>query len=204
MSTPKNEAWDAFMGTLPAQTRERFEKGSNPTLPVDTVATDLDEEEESYDKFINFLPKATREALIRKNSAPPEAAVETATARWGIIECPSGEWAQMRLFKSAESLARRITQLEGSDTIVWCFFGLPMSLTKGPQRYLQLPGGTQMIQVPIFEGGPCKIVDADLLGSIEIEESGFIGPKELAEAVMPEDDPEAKAATSGDDDDDDD
>ena len=77
-----------------------------------------------------------------------------------------------------------------------------MYVTKGPQRYLELQGGTQKVQIPMFAGGPCRVVDADLLGKIPVEETGYIGPPELVTAIPEEE--KVKPTGGGDDDDDDD
>lgn len=208
MSTQPNKlnaaAWEAFLASLPPSTRDRMNKAGQDSLPVDAPREEVGEEQEAYDLFVSSMPASVREVMRRPSTVAPETEVEAAVARYGVVESTDGEWAKMRVFKTSEGLARRLQQLEGSDTIVWLFFGLPLGLTKGPQRYIMLPGGTQAIQVPLYEGGPCKVVDAELVASLATEDNGYLGPPELAETPPPEDDSEEKAATSADSDEDDD
>lgn len=194
----KNEAWEALLAELSPEARAGFTR--TPKLLADPPPPVEDEETTAFRQFCEELSPEARVAFTRKTDAPVEPQVDEANARWGVVESTDGEWAQMRLFKSAEALARRVQQLEGTDTVVWCFYGIALPVTKGPQRYIVMPGGTQLIQVPVFEGGPTKVVDADLLGSVVFEEAGYVGPPELAES-NPVTADKVPATGGGDDDD---
>jgi len=197
----KNEAWDLLLSALSPEARAALTRTEPSPLAGKVVTPDEDDDSVAFNKFVAQLSPEARQAFLRKPAGTPEPKVEDANARWGVVESTDGEWAQMRLFKTADALVRRVSQLEGTDTVVWCFYGIALQVTKGPQRYLSLPGGTQLIQVPLFEGGPAKVVDADLLGNLVFEEAGYVGPPELAEShpVTPDKVP----ATAGGDDDDD-
>lgn len=201
----KSDAGEVFLASLPAATRDALLRlGGNPlaTPPPPAPEDDDDEGDAEGRAFLASLPEASRLFLTgRPPLPPPEAGLEKAVPKYGVVESADGEWAQLRTFKNAEGLARRLQQLEGTDTVVWCFYGVGLKLTKGPQRYLELPGGRQLIQVPMYEGGPSQVVDADRLGKLAVEEAGYVGPPELATAMPVES--VVKATGGGDDDDDD-
>ena len=197
----KNEAWEAFLSKLSKPARAAMTTQDNPLVPP-APTPEPDDEADAYQAFLSRLSPSARAAFGGKAAEPqPAAGVEEATPRWGIVEATDGEWAKMRLFKTAEALARRVQELEGTDTVVWCFYGLPLPLSKGPQRYLTMPSGTKLMQVPLFKGGPTKLVDADLLPNLEAEEAGYVGPRELSEAVPLTEKAEIPVTAGPDDDD---
>lgn len=201
----KSEAGEVFLGTLTKRARAAMERSAAGPLMCPPEPEPVDDDAElAGAAFVKTLTKAARSKLEAMPAAPPpEAAVAAGgVPRYAVVECPDGEWAQLRTFKNYEGLARRLQQLEGTDTVVWCFYGVPLSITKGPQRYLELPGGTQKVLIPMFAGGPCRLVDADLLGKLAVQEDGYIGPPELATALPVEE--KVKPTGGGDDDDDDD
>ena len=197
----KNEAWEAFLSKLSKPARAAMTTQDNPLVPP-APTPEPDDEADAYQAFLSRLSPSARAAFGGKAAEPqPAAGVEEATPRWGIVEATDGEWAKMRLFKTAEALARRVQELEGTDTVVWCFYGLPLPLSKGPQRYLTMPSGTKLMQVPLFKGGPTKLVDADLLPNLEAEEAGYVGPRELSEAAPLTEKAEIPVTAGPDDDD---
>ncbi len=201
MSKP-NEAWDTFKASLSqAACADLTANNANPLLPQTPTRDYADEDGETYDRFLGALTSSAQAAMrAQVREAEPSVEIAETAIRFGIVECPDGGWGQMRMFKNAEGLARRLQQLEGTDTIVWCFYGIPLPLTKGPQRYLSMPNGVQMIEVPMYEGKPVKLVNIDTLGNIEFEEQGFVGPPELAETGPMV---TKSKSTKGEDDDDD-
>lgn len=201
----KSDAGEVFLASLPAATRDALLRMGSDPLATPPPAEDVEDEGDAEGRaFLASLPAASREALtgLPTLPPPPEVRLDKAVPKYAVVESPDGEWAQLRTFKNAEGLARRLQQLEGTDTVVWCFYGVGLKLTKGPQRYLELPGGRQLIQVPMYEGGPSQVIDADRLGKLVVEEAGYIGPPELATAMPVES--VVKATGGGDDDDDDD
>ena len=192
MSTPNDkadksvQAWQQFLSMLTPSTKRAVQefKPRTPLAPEQPVIIP-DEETDSYRAFRSTLSAFASGQLDELTTAPAqEEAVELneKLARYCLIECPDGDWSMIRMFKSPEGLARRIGQLEGEDTVVWAVFGIPLRITKGPQRYLLLPDGQTALTVPVIEGGPVKQVDADLLDSLELQDDGYIGPPELAHA----------------------
>lgn len=82
------------------------------------------------------------------------------------------------MFNNYTDLARRIAALEGEEVAVWPFFGLPVSVTKGPQRQLVLPDGS-LLTIPMYEGQEPVLLDAGERPVGEIQEDGFLGSPEL-------------------------
>jgi len=209
------QAWEFWQASLSPAARKALDEPEPPALPVSSPAASADDEEDAYAELCERLSVQAREALDQAEPAAPSSPdtierPDQLLARPCLVESPNGDWATLRVFKTMEGLARRIGDLEGSDTVVWAVFGVPMRLTKGPQRYLLLPDGENAIMVPMYSGGPVKKVEASLLEGLEMQEDGFIGPYELANtkvvsAKLENQQPApAKGKESSDDDDDDD
>lgn len=178
----QTEAWNFWLSTLSNEAKDALnnkepQKAELKTKPIH----DYDDCSENYSVFRNCLSLEAKEALDKCNAELSiENEIDTSTAKFGIVECPDGEWGMMRLYKTVEGLAKRVGQLENTDIVIWCFFGLPIQLTMGLPRYLLLPGGEKAVQIPLVPEAPCKIVSVDSLKNIEIQDDGFIGPPELA------------------------
>lgn len=202
MDKKKSEAAEVFMASLSPRARAKF---NSSNVLVDKPPPEVvDDEAETYGRaFMGTLSKAAQAALTR-GAVPEPTPQETVTPKldakggpkYGLVESEDGEWPKMHVFKNAEALARRLQQMEGKDVVAWAFYGIPLAITEGPQRYVVLPGGTALT-VPMFDGGPVKVVDADTLDKLVIEEAGYLGPPELRTAMPTE--AEAVVATPGGD-----
>lgn len=192
MSTPKDkvdksaQAWQQFLGMLTPTTRSAVQElePRSPLMPETPVSV-TDEETDNYRAFRNTLSAHASGQLEEMAVVPADEEViepDEKLVRYCLVECPDGDWSMVRMFKQPEGLARRIGQLEGEDMVVWAMYGIPLRITKGPQRYLMLPDGQTALTIPVIEGGPVKQVDADLLDSLELQDDGYIGPPELAHA----------------------
>ena len=193
MSAPKDkadksaQAWQSFLGMLTPSAKcevQRLEPKS-PLSPAPPVSDFTDEETDQYHAFRKTLTGLATGQL--DDIAGPDEADEAVEpneklARYCLIECPDGDWSMVRMFKTPDGLARRIGQLEGEDMVVWAMFGIPLRITKGPQRYLLLPDGMTALTIPVVVGGPVKEVEADLLDQLELQDDGYLGPPELAQA----------------------
>jgi hypothetical protein len=182
----QTQAWETWTDTLTAKAKAALQRVEPSRLPVETSPRSDDEEADAYASFRDSLTGKAQEWLDAgvDTEPKPDEEVDTSVARWGLVEAPDGEWATMRLFKTPEGLAKRIASLEGQDVVVAAFFGLPLQVTRGTQRYLILPGGQQAVMIPIYAGGPCKLVPANVLDSLEIQDDGFLGPPELANTLL--------------------
>jgi hypothetical protein len=177
-------AWNTWKDTLTEQAGRAVSDASDAADPVVAASRPKrldDTETESYRDFFDSLTSAGQEALAVEPENDTEA-VEPAAVRYCLVEAPDGEWPVQRVFKTAEGLARRLGQLEGQDVVATPYYGIPLRLTKGPQRYLLLPDGQSAIQVPMYPDGPAKVVEADLLGELEIQEDNHLGKPELTES----------------------
>lgn len=203
----KTEAGEAFLASVSPRARAALlREAGDPLAPPRPPDPSDDDDGASGEAFLDSISPAARAALAGAAvAAPPEAAAEElGVRRYAIVESPDGEWAQVRTFKTAEGLARRVQQLEGTDTVVWCFFGVPLALSKGPQRYVELPGGRMVVSVPMYDGGPVQVLERDEIGRFDPEPTGFLGLPELAR-VQPLKAPAGAApATGGGDDEEDD
>ena len=63
--------------------------------------------------------------------------------------------------------------------MVWCFYGVPLRFTVGPQRYLMMPDQNTALSIPLVKGAKLVRADADLI-PLEWQEDGFVGPPYLA------------------------
>ena len=206
----QESGWSQFFEMLTPAARSALDN-KEPSV-LDAVPTNkvFTEDSDQFAKFRESLTPTTREyvdELVEIDDVKEDAGVEADAARYCLVEGPDGEWSSVRLFKTADGLARRIGMLSGQDMIVWAFYGIPLRLTKGPQRYLFLPDQQTAIAIPMYQGGPAKVVPVDLLSASELQEDGFIGPPELAQTNPPGPKTSslspAKLTKSKDDDDDD-
>lgn len=179
----KVDGWTALMNSLSPDARAMME--AEPAGPLTPRAAPP--EDDGAAAYREMLSQLSPEAQAAFGGDPPAAdvvRVDKAAARYGLVECLEGEWAQVRQFKSPEGLARRIAQLQGQDAVLWAFYGVVLPFTKGPQRFLLLPGETA-VQIPVYEGGPARLVGRDEVGDVPVEESGYVGPRELSESHLP-------------------
>lgn len=216
----KVDLWQQFKQHLTTPARKAVVAPEPPklrTAPEPVV-------DEPVMDFAMFRSSLTQQA---KGSLDEQPAIEDESqephndklARYCLVEVGDGDdgkWPQVRLFQTPEGIARRIGSNLGKDMVIWAFFGVPLHLTQGEQRYLSLPDGLNSIMIPIIEGGPTTIVSGDQIENIPVQEDGFIGPKYLAETTIPEKEkpkppppvqntaPDDEDADDEDDDDDDD
>lgn len=196
----RNESWDLVVDGLTPSTRRALQRVQAGPLSAVPPPADTDDDEDAYVTVTSRLTPKTRAAVAAATSLPvviernPQA--EETMARFGMVTCPDGEWPTMSLFRDAEQLARRIGELQNTDTVVWAFYGLPLPVTEGPQRYLGLPGGMQMIQIPLFANGPAEVVRVTEV-TTRIEQHGYLGPPEMAQSQ-----PKVRVPAAVDEDDD--
>jgi len=185
------EAWTAFVSNLSPKAKASLDPTAEedvyltPTT-VAQIPASTEDDNDAYTRFIAKLSPTAKSQLVEPVLVVgPKENVKAGASRWGLVETLDGEWSKLRVFRSAEALVKRLQQLEGKDVVAWCFYGLALPVTKGPQRYLQLPDG-QFMQIPLYAGGPATILPTEALGNIIFEETGFLGPPELAETGLPE------------------
>lgn len=178
-----------FTQSLTDATRRALKAGMRIKHPLD--APPVEQLGEEYDDFAAYRAELSPETQRQLDELVPAAEdkvpdPDVNAACFGMVEAENGEWAKMRLFPDVEALAMRLALQEGQDVVVWCFYGIPLKLSRGPQRYLMLPDGQNAVKIPMGAVGPVEFVDGSFLDSFEMQEDGFIGPPQLAEGSMPD------------------
>ncbi len=166
--TQADKAWEAWRARLPAATVARIEAPAAPPT--------------AFDAFAAALPDRVRAATASLTDGPPPPPDEVcreAAKRFGAVVCENGEFAKLIMFRDADALVRYLGEAEGEDKVVWCFHGMPLRFTVGPQRYLMLPDGLTAVSIPVTKGAKILRVEADLI-STDFQEDGFVGPAYLA------------------------
>ncbi len=168
-------AYDAWLTTLSERARASLtSSGEGP-------CNDLDEEEQEFDAWLSTLSPAARAVISAcKPEAPASCEVtpDETVYEYAGVECQDGESPVVRLFRTAEALARHIGKLEGRDVYFMPFHGTPLGISIGPTRYLSLPDGDSLLMVPVKGEGACRRIDAELV-EFELQDDGYLGPYEL-------------------------
>lgn len=178
ITSKQAQAFEHWLQCLtPAAQADLRRTGSPARCPPDE-----DEEAGAYAAFRSCLSPQASEQLDQLAGAeqPPDDTRNAQQPCFCLVEGRDGQWPVLRTFKSAEGLARRIGQLEGEDVILWPFFGVPLEFSKGGQRYLRLPDGENLLSIPRFEGGPVSRLPVTAIRKFDAQDTGFVGPPELA------------------------
>lgn len=187
---PKPDQWQLFLQAVTPTTKARLVASAKVPRPLDVPPPPQlrGEEHDDYAAFFASLPPGAAEQVngMADTAKDAEPEPDVNEARYGIVECPDGEWAQIKLVRSVAALANRMSVLEGQDVVAWVFYGVPLQFTKGPQRYLRLPDGRHALKLPMYGNGPYEVVDVAEMEKIDLQEDGYLGPPQLAEGLLPE------------------
>jgi hypothetical protein len=208
--TASERAWhiwqDRFLTKEEVRQLEQVDPSNLQAVKPESIIED--EATIAYQKFCSqFLTQNERnilDSLAQPQDTPAECDVKPDTVRYCLVECPDGEWPVVRGFRTPEALARRIGEVEGKDMVLWAFYGVPLQITCGPQRYLVLPDSETALQVPLYSGGPCARVELTLLGELELQKDGFVGHRALIDPSVAQKERQEMAELPDDPDDDDD
>jgi len=165
---PKQTPYELWLTRLKPEVAEAL---INPVTSVDV---------DEFTSFADSLSADARAAVMLANSDELPSSVEPPPERgmrYGVVECFSGEFPVLKMFKTAERMATYLKTLEGRDVVVWCFYGQNLPITVGPRRYVLM--GDKTVSVPIGDESP-TVVDTDSV-QVEIQDDGFMGPPELAQ-----------------------
>ncbi len=176
------DVWAAALAKLTPAAQATAATWNERDHPLATAPPpdDGDEDRQAFDRVVAKYPIVAERLAAMTPAAAPSPAPDLTQVRYGVVESPDGEWPVTRLFKTPEGLATHLGRLEGSDTSVACFYGVPLPITKGPQRYLLLPDGANVVEIPLHTTADPRVVSADAIRTAAIEENGFLGPPELA------------------------
>ncbi len=173
--------WEQTIARQPATIRERL-RGE---VTVDSQSP----EQAEYQKSRDRLPAGLQD---RVDALVAEAAedIDTGNAptpRWCICEMPEGDFPRVKMYPKIEPLVRRLGELEGQETAVWVFYGIPLRFTlpygKSRGRFLFLPGEIEALSIPKSEHDKPERVSAELLGHMEWQDDGWLGDPSFSEGV---------------------
>lgn len=174
---PGVDPWATWLATLSPAAQAQITGAARP-------ATVGDDDQQAFTAWEASLTEEARAAL-RGPVAVGTATPPPKDLRLSLMEFHDGQLPVLRVYSSAAALARRLQALQDQDVAVIPFYGKPLKFTKGPQRYLQLPDGDNVIMIPLVKGGPTTILEADLLNDPVYQEDWYIGPAELAYTTGP-------------------
>lgn len=195
----QKEAWIAFAaGLSPLANSALTRDEASPIAQV--TATPDDEDVAAYNAVLEGLSPLARAALTKTGNYVAPRPVSTDRARYCVVEAFDGDWPRLRVYRTPEAMAKRVQKLLGKDVSVYCYFGIPLKVSVGPDRFVELPNGYQAIDVPAFPGVAPKIreIDTDTVW----EERGYVGPSYLA-TVQPTEAEEVPSTAGGTEDDED-
>ena len=150
-----------------------------------------------YHSLVDVLPDAVQEGLdnyTRENTAQDDCLV---APRWCLCEVPEGEQPISRMYKKLDTMLAYIGSLEGKDVHVWCFYGVPMRMTRPllqkksgmAVRYVLLPGEYEAVsvpknsQLPSERGSATKMLGVKNVSDIDWQDDGFLGDVQLKKSV---------------------
>lgn len=176
-----NARWQEFLDQLPDDVREAV-LCSRQGAQVEPQAQP-DSEERDYAQFLADLPSELVEVLERQRAVPAPPRDNPRARRLLLVEEHDGELGVLRVFTDPMVLAEHLGQLEGQDVCVWLMYGKHLRLTKGPQRWFELPDGENAISIPMHAGAKINVEPLDTLGELEFQDNGYLGAPELMQSA---------------------
>jgi hypothetical protein len=179
MADDGKNPFDRFLASLSDQARR--------ALTARRCRRPADDGHADYERWRSDLSDAARAWVDgqRRAEGPAEAGKEEVDEDglgFGCVEVESGEFPVVRIFRTAEALARHVGRLEGRDVCVVPFWGAFLKLSKGPLRLVQMPDRATLLSVPRDGDGRIERIDADDV-TFDWQEDGFVGPYELANSA---------------------
>lgn len=169
----EQDPWESWFSGLREDSRAAIQRRLE--------APPIEEESEAYAEWLGTLGEDVQEALANCAQQVDECwrgGLPTKNGmRYGLIECLAENRPVMRIFPDPFLLVRRLVELDGQDVTVWMFYGVPLPLTKGPLRYLLLPGAEYAL--PVVEQAVTTPVRIDTVAHLEVESEGYLGPAYL-------------------------
>jgi hypothetical protein len=95
-----------------------------------------------------------------------------------LVVVPSDDLPTLEIFADVASLTRRVRSLEGQESHVFPFFGVPLPFTAGSDRFLRLPDGQPY---PIFDFSGYGQFVADSQSTFPADSSYFLGDDKLTD-----------------------
>jgi hypothetical protein len=189
----KNDRWEAFQSKLSIGAATVL-KHVDPLRPVPQLELPGDDLTDFSLWSRDLISPLSLDVMLptRADDADPE---DVPVYRYCLCESEDGEAMVVRLFRDHESLVRRMGSQEGQDMYLAAFWGIPLQFTKGPQRFLMHPDGSNAIPIPVVEGAAIEFVSIEqVLEKQELQDDGYVGPIELTIGVDPSQQVIAKAS----------
>ncbi len=169
------QAWSLWISRLSERAQRAITAAPPIAVPDDETVAYAD-----WRRSLSDVSRASLEADADEAEAPNAATVDDKDCHFYLVEAPDGDMPVLRKFRTVEAMARYIGKMEGEDISVWPFYGVPLTLTQGPGRYLALPDGISALNVPAGGTGTVRRIDLDLLNEPIIQQDGYLGPAALA------------------------
>lgn len=138
-----------------------------------TLTSAVGSDPREVDAFRRGLSESVLASLDHTDQETVPAAVERNGGGYCMVEAADGEFADLRLFHTLEGLVERLTNLVGCDVSVFPFFGTPLPISQGPDRFLLLPNDKAVAITK--QQQHVDLAEED----VTVEESGFLGPPAL-------------------------
>ena len=128
-----------------------------------------------YQIFHDRLSASARGALEDQGGDKSDWPDERQPA-YCLVICPDGSTPTVQTFYTSDELADFLKNVDGDDTYVFPFLGIPLPFTEAPTRVLFLPDNTA---VPINAEGRVAIAHAGDADGVVIQDDYFMGAPEL-------------------------
>jgi len=177
----RRPTWDRIVDQLPVD--------ALAASPSSATAACRGPERAEYAAVEASIPLDYVEMVDQVNTQTVVGAEHAPEPRWCLCEQPDGEFPKVRMFQELEDMARYMGRLEGDETAIWAFYGIPMRFTApigdDKIRYLFLPGEEMAVSIPKSNQELMRTLDADdvLAAEPDWQEDGWIGDPALSEAV---------------------
>lgn len=177
--SPEQDRFNQWLNGVSPQARHQV-KGS----------AELVVEQEDHSAFHQFRDELDP---VAQQAARDEADTKTVwpqgrKPKFCLAMQKDGEWQTLKIFGDLDTLVARLRELEGTDTGAIPFLGIPLPVTKGPDRLLMLPDNTA---VRIRDG---KKID-EIQDEVVLQDDWFFGPPELAIVTSRPDDDDEETKT---------
>jgi len=149
------------------------------------------EDRSAFRQFHDDLDPAAQQAA-RDEAATKSEWPQGRKPKYCLALQKDGEWLALKIFPDLDTMVARLKELEGTDTVAIPFLGIPLPLTKGPERLVMLPDNSA---VRARDG---KVIE-EIHDEVTLQDDWFLGPPELSIVTSrPDDeDEDSKKAKKG-------
>jgi|688.fasta_scaffold173006_4 hypothetical protein len=182
-------AWNTWFDKLSPVGKETVEETRRSPVSRElamhktVVCDDAQLFKNSFAKLSEFTRTVIQEKVAAEMPVGDVVPNFTSIGYW-IVECADGEAPKIKNVRTSVALAKYLSSAEGKDVYVFPFYGVPLPVTKGPQRYVYLPDGATALTVPAVKDGAVTEVDTEtLLPVVKMQADYYFGPVEMITSV---------------------